>query len=256
MIGFNKPKGINLKTEQELKFIREAGRMLREVKNIIKQNIVEGITTKELDSIAENAINKLGGKPGFKGLYGFPGTICSSFNEEIVHGIPNSRKVKDGDILSVDCGVIYEEFNSDSAFTVSIGKIPSNIKTLINTTQEALKLGIQEAKPGNHIGDIGHSIEKYSKSKGFSVVKEYVGHGIGLEMHEDPQIPNYGIKGKGFTLKTGMAICIEPMFNLGSAETKVDQDGWTVRTVDGLNSAHFEHTIGILDNEICIFTEK
>ena len=240
MIGFNKPKGINLKTEQELKFIREAGRMLREVKNIIKQNIVEGITTKELDSIAENAINKLGGKPGFKGLYGFPGTICSSFNEEIVHGIPNSRKVKDGDILSVDCGVIYEEFNSDSAFTVSIGKIPSNIKTLINTTQEALKLGIQEAKPGNHIGDIGHSIEKYSKSKGFSVVKEYVGHGIGKKLHEDPQIPNYGQKSSGPKILSGMALAIEPMLIEGNEKTVVDEDGWTVKTADSSMSAHFE----------------
>ena len=239
MIGFNKPKGINLKTEQELKFIREAGRMLREVKNIIKQNIVEGITTKELDSIAENAINKLGGKPGFKGLYGFPGTICSSFNEEIVHGIPNSRKVKDGDILSVDCGVIYEEFNSDSAFTVSIGKIPSNIKTLINTTQEALKLGIQEAKPGNHIGDIGHSIEKYSKSKGFSVVKEYVGHGIGKKLHEDPQIPNYGQKSSGPKILSGMALAIEPMLIEGNEKTVVDEDGWTVKTADSSMSSHF-----------------
>ena len=254
MIGFNKPKGINLKTEQELKFIREAGRMLREVKNIIKQNIVEGITTKELDSIAENAINKLGGKPGFIGLYGFPGTICSSFNEEIVHGIPNSRKVKDGDILSVDCGVIYEEFNSDSAFTVSIGKIPSNIKTLINTTQEALKLGIQEAKPGNHIGDIGHSIEKYSKSKGFSVVKEYVGHGIGKKLHEDPQIPNYGQKSSGPKILSGMALAIEPMLIEGNEKTVVDEDGWTVKTADSSMSAHFEDTIIITNDSFEIVT--
>ena len=254
MIGFNKPKGINLKTEQELKFIREAGRMLREVKNIIKQNIVEGITTKELDSIAENAINKLGGKPGFKGLYGFPGTICSSFNEEIVHGIPNSRKVKDGDILSVDCGVIYEEFNSDSAFTVSIGKIPSNIKTLINTTQEALKLGIQEANPGNHIGDIGHSIEKYSKSKGFSVVKEYVGHGIGKKLHEDPQIPNYGQKSSGPKILSGMALAIEPMLIEGNEKTVVDEDGWTVKTADSSMSAHFEDTIIITNDSFEIVT--
>ena len=254
MIGFNKPKGINLKTEQELKFIREAGRMLREVKNIIKQNIVEGITTKELDSIAENAINKLGGKPGFKGLYGFPGTICSSFNEEIVHGIPNSRKVKDGDILSVDCGVIYEEFNSDSAFTVSIGNIPSNIKTLIKTTEESLKLGIQEAKPGNHIGDIGHAIEKYSKSKGFSVVKEYVGHGIGKKLHEDPQIPNYGQKSSGPKILSGMALAIEPMLIEGNEKTVVDEDGWTVKTADSSMSAHFEDTIIITNDSFEIVT--
>ena len=254
MIGFNKPKGINLKTEQELKFIREAGRMLREVKNIIKQNIVEGITTKELDSIAENAINKLGGKPGFKGLYGFPGTICSSFNEEIVHGIPNSRKVKDGDILSVDCGVIYEEFNSDSAFTVSIGNIPSNIKTLIKTTEESLKLGIQEAIPGNHIGDIGHAIEKYSKSKGFSVVKEYVGHGIGKKLHEDPQIPNYGQKSSGPKILSGMALAIEPMLIEGNEKTVVDEDGWTVKTADSSMSAHFEDTIIITNDSFEIVT--
>ena len=254
MIGFNKPKGINLKTEQELKFIREAGRMLREVKNIIKQNIVEGITTKELDSIAENAINKLGGKPGFKGLYGFPGTICSSFNEEIVHGIPNSRKVKDGDILSVDCGVIYEEFNSDSAFTVSIGNIPSNIKTLIKTTEESFKLGLQEAIPGNHIGDIGHAIEKYSKSKGFSVVKEYVGHGIGKKLHEDPQIPNYGQKSSGPKILSGMALAIEPMLIEGNEKTLVDEDGWTVKTADSSMSAHFEDTIIITNDSFEIVT--
>ena len=254
MIGFNKPKGINLKTEQELKFIREAGRMLREVKNIIKQNIAEGITTKELDSIAENAIYKLGGKPGFKGLYGFPGTICASFNEEIVHGIPKSRKIKDGDILSVDCGVIYEEFNSDSAFTVSIGNISNTIKSLINTTEEALKLGIQEAKPGNQIGDIGHCIEKYSKSKGFSVVKEYVGHGIGKKLHEDPQIPNYGQKSSGPKILSGMALAIEPMLIEGNEKTVVDEDGWTVKTADSSMSAHFEDTIIITNDSFEIVT--
>jgi methionyl aminopeptidase len=254
VIGLNRPQGINIKSKKELDLIREAGRMLKEVKNIIKQNISEGITTKELDNIAEKEIYKLGGKPGFKGLYGFPGTICSSFNEEIVHGIPGPRKIKNGDILSVDCGVIYEQFNSDSAFTVSIGDVPDNIASLISTTYEALQLGIKNAIPGNHIGDIGHSVESYSTSKGFSVVREYVGHGIGKNLHEDPQIPNYGKKSTGPKITEGMALAIEPMLIEGKEQTIVDQDGWTVKTADSSMSAHFEDTIIITENTFEIVT--
>jgi methionyl aminopeptidase len=159
VVGINRPKGINIKSIKELGLIRESGHMLKQVKQIINSNITEGISTKELDAIAEKEIYKLGGKPGFKGLYGFPGSICASFNEEIVHGIPSSRKVKEGDILSIDCGVLYEDFNTDSAFTISIGSIPDNIKKLIRTTSEALNLGIKSAVPGNQIGDIGNSVE-------------------------------------------------------------------------------------------------
>ena len=246
------PQGINIKRKKELDLIREAGRMLKEVKNIIKQNISEGITTKELDNIAEKEIYKLGGKPGFKGLYGFPGTICSSFNEEIVHGIPSDRKIKDGDIISIDCGVIYEDFNTDSAFTLGIGNLPVKTSKLIETTLNSLHLGIKEAIPNNHIGDIGHAVESYSTNNGFSVVKEYVGHGIGKNLHEDPQIPNYGIKSSGPKIIEGMALAIEPMLIEGDEQTKIDNDGWTVKTKDGSMSAHFEDTIIITNsgNEI------
>lgn len=254
MVGINRPKGINIKSIKELGLIRESGHMLKQVKQIINSNITEGITTKELDAIAEKEIYKLGGKPGFKGLYGFPGSICSSFNEEIVHGIPSSRKVKEGDILSIDCGVLYEEFNTDSAFTVSIGNIPDNIKKLIRTTSEALNLGIKSAVPGNQIGDIGNSVESHSLKNGFSVVKEYVGHGIGKKLHEDPQIPNYGQKSTGPQIIEGMALAIEPMLMVGSEKTVIDNDGWTVKTADSSMSAHFEDTIIITNNQYEVVT--
>ena len=252
MIGLNRPKGINIKNNIELNSLRQSGKMLNSVKEIIKKNIAAGITTKELDYIAEKEILDLGGKPGFKGLYGFPGTICSSFNEEIVHGIPSNRKIKDGDIISIDCGVIYEDFNTDSAFTLGIGNLPVITSKLIETTLNSLHLGIKEAVPNNHIGDIGHAVESYSTNNGFSVVKEYVGHGIGKNLHEDPQIPNYGIKSSGPKIIEGMALAIEPMLIEGDEQTKIDNDGWTVKTKDGSMSAHFEDTIIITNsgNEI------
>ena len=252
MIGLNRPKGINIKNNIELNYLRQSGKMLNSVKKTIKKNIEEGITTKELDYIAEKEILNLGGKPGFKGLYGFPGTICSSFNEEIVHGIPSDRKIKDGDFISIDCGVIYEEFNTDSAFTLGIGNLPVKTSKLIETTLNSLHLGIKEATPNNHIGDIGHAVESYSTNNGFSVVKEYVGHGIGKNLHEDPQIPNYGMKSTGPKIIEGMALAIEPMLIEGDEQTKIDNDGWTVKTKDGSMSAHFEDTIIITNsgNEI------
>jgi len=252
MIGLNRPKGINIKNNIELNSLRQSGKMLNSVKEIIKKNIAAGITTKELDYIAEKEILDLGGKPGFKGLYGFPGTICSSFNEEIVHGIPSNRKIKDGDIISIDCGVIYEDFNTDSAFTLGIGNLPVKTSKLIETTLNSLHLGIKEAVPNNHIGDIGHAVESYSTNNGFSVVKEYVGHGIGKNLHEDPQIPNYGIKSSGPKIIEGMALAIEPKLIEGDEQTKIDNDGWTVKTKDGSMSAHFEDTIIITNsgNEI------
>ena len=252
MIGLNRPKGINIKNNIELNYLRQSGKMLNSVKKTIKKNIAAGITTKELDYIAEKEILDLGGKPGFKGLYGFPGTICSSFNEEIVHGIPSNRKIKDGDIISIDCGVIYEDFNTDSAFTLGIGNLPVKTSKLIETTLNSLHLGIKEAVPNNHIGDIGHAVESYSTNNGFSVVKEYVGHGIGKNLHEDPQIPNYGIKSSGPKIIEGMALAIEPMLIEGDEQTKIDNDGWTVKTKDGSMSAHFEDTIIITNsgNEI------
>lgn len=252
MIGLNRPKGINIKNNIELNYLRQSGKMLNSVKKTIKKNIEEGITTKELDYIAEKEILDLGGKPGFKGLYGFPGTICSSFNEEIVHGIPSDRKIKNGDIISIDCGVIYEDFNTDSAFTLGIGNLPVKTSKLIETTLNSLHLGIKEAVPNNHIGDIGNAVESYSTNNGFSVVKEYVGHGIGKNLHEDPQIPNYGMKSTGPKIIEGMALAIEPMLIEGDEQTKIDNDGWTVKTKDGSMSAHFEDTIIItnLGNEI------
>ena len=252
MIGLNRPKGINIKNNIELNSLRQSGKMLNSVKEIIKKNIAAGITTKELDYIAEKEILDLGGKTGFKGLYGFPGTICSSFNEEIVHGIPSDRKIKNGDIISIDCGVIYEDFNTDSAFTLGIGNLPVKTSKLIETTLNSLHLGIKEAVPNNHIGDIGNAVESYSTNNGFSVVKEYVGHGIGKNLHEDPQIPNYGMKSTGPKIIEGMALAIEPMLIEGDEQTKIDNDGWTVKTKDGSMSAHFEDTIIITNsgNEI------
>ena len=252
MIGLNRPKGINIKNNIELNYLRQSGKMLNSVKKTIKKNITEGITTKELDYIAEKEILDLGGKPGFKGLYGFPGTICSSFNEEIVHGIPSDRKIKNGDIISIDCGVIYEDFNTDSAFTLGIGNLPVKTSKLIETTLNSLHLGIKEAVPNNHIGDIGNAVESYSTNNGFSVVKEYVGHGIGKNLHEDPQIPNYGMKSTGPKIIEGMALAIEPMLIEGDEQTTIDNDGWTVKTKDGSMSAHFEDTIIITNsgNEI------
>ncbi len=225
--------------------MRQAGLIVRATKVKIKDAITPGVSTEELDSMAEKEIRKLGGLPSFKGLYGFPATICASLNEEIVHGIPSKRKIRSGDIVSIDVGAVVEGFHSDSAFTVAVGKVSQRNQALIDDTAESLRQGIQQAKSGARVGDISAAIQDYAERRGYGVVRQYVGHGVGRALHEEPQIPNYGIAGRGPLLKEGMTIAIEPMLNLGSWETKVQDDNWTVVTADGELSAHFEDTIAI-----------
>ena len=234
-----------IKSASELGYMREAGLIVRATKIKIKDAIKPGVSTAELDKLAEKEIRRLGGLPSFKGLYGFPATICASLNEEIVHGIPSKRKITSGDIVSIDVGAVVEGFHSDSAFTVAVGKVSQRNQALIDDTAESLRRGIQQAKSGARVGDISAAVQDYGERKGYGVVRQYVGHGVGRALHEEPQIPNYGVAGRGPLLKEGMTIAIEPMLNLGTWETKVQDDNWTVVTADGELSAHFEDTIAI-----------
>ena len=242
--------GINLKSERELKLMRQAGKVVAEAKFHVWEAVRPGVTTRELDGIAEGVIRKMGAIPAFKGYAAggpipFSGTICASINEEIVHGIPGKRRLKDGDIFSVDVGAIVKGFHGDSAFTVGVGDISDEAKRLIDTTRESLKQGIAQATVGARIGDIGHAVQKFAESQGYSVVRKYVGHGIGRALHEEPQVPNYGTPGRGVLIKKGMTLAIEPMLNIGTHETVELDDGWTVVTADNELSAHFEDTIAI-----------
>ncbi|MQG18451.1 MAG: type I methionyl aminopeptidase [SAR202 cluster bacterium] len=246
--------GITIKSSSEIKSMRYAGQILVEAKKILFNLVEPGITTIELDTIAESTIRKLGGIPGFKGLYGFPATICASVNEEIVHGIPSKRILQEGDILSIDIGAIVDGMNSDSAFTMGVGQIGKDEKDLIENTKKSLDLGIAQVKSGARVGDISFAIQSYAEGLGYGVVKKYVGHGIGRELHEEPQVPNYGPAGRGPILREGMAIAIEPMLNLGHWDTQLKPDGWTVVTADGSLSAHFEDTIVITENGSEILT--
>ncbi len=242
--------GITIKSERELELMRQAGKVVAEAKFHVKEAVKPGTTTGELDSIAEDVIRKMGAVPSFKGYAAggpipFTGTICASINEEIVHGIPGSRKLKDGDIFSVDVGAIVKGFHGDSAFTVGVGDISDEAQRLIDATRESLKFGIEQANSGARIGDIGNAVQQYAESQGYSVVRKYVGHGIGRALHEDPQVPNYGRPGRGVLIKKGMTLAIEPMLNIGTHETVQLDDGWTVVTADSELSAHFEDTIAI-----------
>ena len=242
--------GITIKSERELELMRQAGKIVAEAKFHVMEAVKPGTTTGELDSIAEDVIRKMGAVPSFKGYAAggpipFTGTICASINEEIVHGIPGSRKLKDGDIFSVDVGAIVKGFHGDSAFTVGVGDISDEAQRLIDATRESLKFGIEQANSGARIGDIGNAVQQYAESQGYSVVRKYVGHGIGRALHEDPQVPNYGRPGRGVLIKKGMTLAIEPMLNIGTHETVQLDDGWTVVTADNELSAHFEDTIAI-----------
>ena len=230
--------------------MRQAGKVVAEAKFHVMEAVKPGVTTGELDRIAEDVIRKMGSVPSFKGYAAggpipFTGTICASINEEIVHGIPGNRKLKEGDIFSVDVGAIVKGFHGDSAFTVGVGDISDEAQRLIDATRESLRQGIARATAGSRIGDIGHSVQKYAESQGYSVVRKYVGHGIGRALHEDPQVPNYGTPGRGVLIKRGMTLAIEPMLNIGTHETVQLEDGWTVVTADNELSAHFEDTIAI-----------
>ena len=244
-------KGITIKSSRELDLMREAGRIIAEAKLAVKNALAPGVTSLEMDALAEEIIKKRGAIPSFKGyqpaphMPPFPASICFSFNEEIVHGIPSERKMREGDIVSVDFGAIVEGYHGDSAFTAGVGSISDTAQRLIDVTSDSLDAGIKMALIGSRLTDISYSIQIYAESKGYSVVKEYVGHGIGRELHEEPQIPNYGSPGRGPLLREGMVLAIEPMLNVGSWKTKVMPDGWTIVTIDGELSAHSEHTVAI-----------
>ena len=251
---------IIIKSDKEIATMREAGRIVAEVLRILSERVKPGMKTKELDILAERELKRLGAKPSFKGYRGFPANLCVSVNDEIVHGIPGDRVLNDGDIVSLDFGAIYNGFQGDAAVTVAVGNASPEARRLIDTTRAALETGIAAARAGATLGDVSAAIQQHAESRGYSVVREYTGHGIGREMHEDPQIPNcteppYGLKpGAGPMLKKGMTLAIEPMLNVGDWRTKVADDHWTVSTADGSLSAHFEHTIAINDNEPEVLT--
>ena len=236
---------ILLKSEREIRCMREAGRIVALALDAVGKVVEPGITTQELDEVARKTITEHGARPAFKGLYGFPANICVSVNCEVVHGIPGSRKLAEGDIVSVDCGAEIDGFNGDSAITIPVGKVSPEIARLIEETRNALYKGIELAVAGNRVGAISHAVQTYAEKAGFGVVREYVGHGIGRSMHEEPEVPNFGFADRGPVLKAGMVLAIEPMINLGTRAVKSTDDGWTVVTRDGKPSAHFEHTVAI-----------
>ncbi|MGG7622014.1 type I methionyl aminopeptidase [Bacillus coreaensis] len=243
------------KTPREIEIMREAGRIVALTHQELKKHIVPGITTKELDKIAEAFIRKHDAKPSFKGYNGFTGSICASVNEELVHGIPGNRVLNNGDIISIDIGAEYNGYHGDSAWTYAVGSIDEETQRLLDVTEESLYKGLNEAKPGDRLSNISHAIQTYVEANGFSVVREYVGHGIGQDLHEDPQIPHYGPPNKGPRLKPGMVLAVEPMVNAGSRYVKTLADDWTVVTVDGRMCAHFEHTIAITEAGFEILTK-
>lgn len=237
---------IFIKNNQEIDLMRKAGKIVAETLLLVEEKVRPGITTAELDRIAEEFITKHGAKPSFKGLYGFPASLCISVNEQVVHGIPGGYVLKDGDIISVDCGANINGFHGDAARTFGVGNITEEANKLINVTKESFFKGIEYAKVGNRLTDISHGIQSYVEASGFSVVRDFVGHGIGRVVHEDPEVPNYGRPGRGPKLVEGMALAIEPMVNVGSYKVKTLSDDWTVVTSDGSLSAHYENTIVIL----------
>lgn len=235
--------------------MREAGRLVAQVHQAMREAVRPGITTAELDSIAETLIRKAGGQPTFKGYRGFPGSICASVNEQVVHGIPGKRPLKAGDIIAIDVGVTYKGYVGDAALTLPVGEVSEEVQRLLTVTEAALYEGINQAQPGNRIGDIGHAVQTYVEAHGFSVVRDFVGHGVGQSMHEDPNVPNYGEPGTGPLLQPGMVIAIEPMVNAGTWKVKLLSDGWTVITRDKKPSAHFEHTVAITEAGPQILTQ-
>jgi len=246
---------IIIKTDEEIAAMGEVGRIVAAILEILREKIKPGMETKELDVIAERELKKREAKSSFKGYRGFPANLCTSVNEEIVHGIPGKRVLCEGDIVSLDFGAIYKGFQGDAALTVGVGKINTKAKQLMETTEDSLKAGIDAARQGANLGDVSSAIQTYAESKGYSVVREYTGHGIGREMHEEPQIPNFGLPGSGPVLKKGMVLAVEPMLNVGDWRTRLGDDCWTVLTADGNLSAHFEHTIAITNGEPEVLTK-
>jgi methionyl aminopeptidase len=236
---------ITVRGADELRKLEEASRVVLETLEVVERAVEPGITTAELDRLAEEEIRRRGARPAFLGYRGYPKTLCTSINDEVVHGIPGKRALKEGDILGIDCGAIVEGYYGDAARTVAVGRIDAEREKLLRITRAALEAGIAAARPGGRVSDIGAAVEAVAMIHGYGVVRDFVGHGVGTALHEEPQIPNYGPPGRGAALKAGMVIAIEPMFNLGRAEVTVDKDGWTVRTRDGSASAHFEYTVAL-----------
>ena len=246
---------IMIKTPAEIEKMRYSGQILRKVHEAIRPLVVAGTTTMDLENVANREIASFGAKAAFKGYHGFPAALCTSLNDQVVHGMPSEKTVlKDGDILSIDCGVIVDGFYSDAAVTYAIGTPSAKTKKLLDVTKASLEAAIQEARVGGRLGDISAAVQEMCEAQGFGVVREFVGHGIGKTMHEDPQVPNFGTRGKGPRLKAGMVLAIEPMINAGKAEVKVLKDGWTAVTVDGSYSAHFEHTVAITKDGPLVLT--
>jgi methionyl aminopeptidase len=238
-----------IKSLREIEQLKRSNAMVAEVFEKLRSMIVPGITTRELDQVAEEYILSKGARPAFKGYRGFPATLCISINDEVVHGIPGQRRLKEGDIVSLDVGVNYVGYFGDAAITLPVGEVDPEAKRLLEVTERALYIGIENAKTGNRLFDISYAIQSWVESHGFSVVRDFVGHGIGRELHEEPQIPNFGTPHQGPRLEKGMVFALEPMVNEGTHEVRVLSDGWTVVTADGKRSAHFEHTIAITDDE-------
>ena len=245
---------IILKSANEIARMRDAGRIAAQAHELLRKMVAPGITTAELDQAADEFIRQAGGIPTFHGYRGFPASICTSVNEVIVHGIPGKQVLQDGDIISIDLGVTYQGYVADVAYTWPVGNVSEEARRLLQVTEESLYKGIEQAVAGKRVGDIGHAVQTHAERAGFSVVREFVGHGVGQSMHEAPQVPNFGAAGRGPKLKIGMVLAIEPMINCGVWQTVTDDDGWTVRTKDGKWSAHFEHTVAITENGPQILT--
>lgn len=240
---------IVLKTREEIEIMRQSALMVSKTLGMIAREIKPGITTNKLDQLAEQFIRDQGAKPGFKGLYGCPSTLLTSVNEQVVHGLPNERPLQEGDVVSVDCGVLMNEYYGDHAYTFSIGEIKPEVKRLLERTKESLYIGISEFKAGNRMGDLSNAIQRYTESFGYGVVRQLVGHGLGKKLHEAPEVPNYGKRGQGKSFVDGMTLAIEPMINMGTKNVKQLKDGWTIVTADGKPSAHFEHNVALINGK-------
>jgi len=240
---------MTLKTADELSRMNRANALVHEVLHLVAQHATGGVSTLELDQLAEDHIRLAGAMPAFKGYRGYPATLCASVNEVIVHGIPSShQRLRDGDILSIDCGVIVEGFFGDAAMTIPIGTVSADATRLMRVTKECLEEAVAEVVPGARLSNIGHAVQRHAEAAGFSVVREFVGHGVGRALHEEPQVPNYGAPGRGLELRSGLVVAIEPMVNQGRPGVRVDPDGWTARTEDGKLSAHFEYSVAVTDD--------
>ena len=245
---------IHYKTGEEIELIKEGAVILGMAHGEVAKRIKPGVKTSTLDKLAEEFIRDNGGVPSFKNYNGFPYTLCVSPNEQVVHGFPGEDELQDGDILSIDCGVFYKGFHSDSAYTYPVGEVKEKVLQLLKVTKESLYKGIEQAVVGNRVGDIGYAVQHYVEGYGYTVVRELVGHGVGENLHESPEVPNYGKRGRGPVLKEGMVIAIEPMINLGRKDVVQESDGWTIRTKDRMPSAHFEHTVAVKNGEAEILT--